>query len=322
MPPLCQRSAHQYSAVHNSYMDRRSFTKASMSAISLALAAPGGALAATDQLIRKAIPSSGELIPVIGLGTNRYGVDNSAASRAPLRDALHRFHQLGGTVIDTAPQYRSSETVLGDLIADLDISAEMFVATKTDKSTAAETSAQMQDSAEKLNIQKIDLMQVHNLRSWKTALPVMREWQQEGRIRYIGITTSRSNQYEEFERVLKTEKLDFIQINYSLEQREAADRILPLAADRGVAVMINRAFGGGRIFESVGDQPLPDWAKDFGCESWAQFLLKYAIGHSAATLAIPGMTKLRHVDDNFGAARGRLPSAEERRRQEIFYDSL
>jgi len=279
-------------------------------------------LAKSSQLIKKAIPSSGEMIPVIGLGTNRYGVDESTASRAPLRAALQRFHQLGGTVIDTAPMYRSSESVLGDLIADLNLRDDFFIATKSDKLSAAETDAQMHSSAKKLKTEKFDLMQVHNLRAWKSALPVMREWQQEGRIRYVGITTSRSSQYEEFEHVLRNEKLDFIQINYSLEQREAADRLLPLAADRGVAVMINRAFGGGRIFEAVGDRPLPDWAKDFGCDSWAQFLLKYAIGHPAATLAIPGMTKLHHVDDNFGAAHGRLPTAEERRRQELFYDAL
>ena len=212
--------------------------------------------------------------------------------------------------------------LLGDLIENLQLQDELFIATKADKSTAAETTEQMRSSAQKLKTDTFDLMQVHNLRGWKTALPVMREWQQEGRIRYVGITTSRSSQYAEFEHVLKTEKLDFIQINYSVEQREAAERILPLAADRGVAVMINRAFGGGRIFKAVGDRPLPDWAKDFGCESWAQFLLKYAIGHPAATLAIPGMTKLHHVDDNFGAAQGRLPTAEERQRQESFYDAL
>jgi diketogulonate reductase-like aldo/keto reductase len=267
-------------------MDRRSFTKAALGTVSLALTGTSHVLAEPSELIKKAIPSSGEMIPIIGLGTNRYGVDQSAASRAPLRAALQRFHHLGGTVIDTAPMYRSSESVLGDLIADLDIRDDLFVATKSDKLSEAETDAQMRSSATKLKTEKFDLMQVHNLRGWKSALPVMREWQQEGRIRYIGITTSRSSQYEEFEHVLKNEKLDFIQINYSLEQREAANRLLPMAADRGVAVMINRAFGGGRIFQSVGDQQLPDWAKDFGCESWAQFLLKYAIGHPAATMTI------------------------------------
>jgi len=301
-------------------MDRREFTKASLGFASLA--ALGPAIAGPEHMIKKAIPSSGEMIPIIGLGTNRYGVDESTAARAPLRAALQRFHVLGGTLIDTAPQYRTSESVLGDLIADLGIRNDLFIATKTDKSDAEDTNKQMQSSAKKLKTSKFDLMQVHNLRGWKTALPVMREWQQEGRIRYIGISTSRAKQYEDFEAVMRKEKLDFIQINYSLEQREAADRILPLAADLGVAVIINRAFGGGRIFQTVGDKPLPDWARDFGCESWAQFLLKYACGHPAATVAIPGMTKLHHVDDNFGAAHGRLPGAKERSRQEAFFDSL
>ncbi len=302
---------------------RRDFNAAGLGALSLAALGSGPALASPDELIRKAIPSSGELVPVIGLGTNRYGVGDDADQRAVLRAALRRFHELGGTVIDTAPMYRSSEAVLGDLIADLGIRDDLFIATKADEEPGGDaTAAQMRRSQQRLQTETFDLMQVHNLRGTRAALGAMREWQQEGRIRYIGITTSRSAQYEEFEQVMRNEALDFIQVNYSLEQREAADRILPLAADRGIAVIINRAFGGGRIFDRVGDQPLPDWATEFGCESWAQFLLKYAIGHPAATLSIPGMTKVHHVDDNFGAARGRLPDAAERRRQEAFYDSL
>ncbi|MDH3491857.1 MAG: aldo/keto reductase [Gammaproteobacteria bacterium] len=304
-------------------LTRREFTKASLGAATLAALGGSNALASTEQMIRKAVPSSGELLPIIGLGTNRYGVGESEAARVPLRHSLARFHRLGGTVIDTAPMYRSSEAVLGDLIAELGIRGDLFLATKTDRTDgSAGTDAQMNDSLARLKTKTIDLMQVHNLLGWKDALPVMREWQQEGRIRYIGITTSRASQYAEFEKVMQQEKLDFVQLNYSLEQRGAAERLLPLAADRGVAVIINRAFGGGRIFDKVGDQPLPDWARNFGCESWAQFLLKYAIGHPAATLSIPGMTKLHHVDDNFGAAHGRLPDAEERRRQEAFFDNL
>lgn len=302
-------------------MNRRDFTKASLA--TAVLAATGSVNADSPAvLIHKTIPSSGEQIPIIGLGTNRYGVGSAESERAPLRAALARFHSLGGKLIDTAPGYRTSETVLGDLIAELGIRDDAIVATKTDKGSAEETALQMQGSSKELRTSNFDLMQVHNLRGWKTALPVMREWQAEGRIRYVGITTSRSSQYDDFEAVMKKEKLDFIQINYSLEQREAAERLLPLAADRGVAVIVNRAFGGGRIFDAVGKNPLPDWAKEFGCESWAQFLLKYAIGHPAATLSIPGMTKLHHVDDNFGAARGRLPDAEERARQEAFFDAL
>jgi aryl-alcohol dehydrogenase-like predicted oxidoreductase len=304
-------------------ISRRNFSKAGLGAISLAAMGTGNALAGPEHIIRKAIPSSGETVPIIGLGTNRFGVGDDSQKRALLQATLRRFHQLGGTVIDTAPMYRSSESVLGDLIANLGIRRALFVATKTDKDGGADaTDAQMRESQRRLQTQKFDLMQVHNLIGWQDALPVLREWKQEGLVRYIGITTSRAKQYEEFERVMRQQDLDFIQINYSLEQREAAERLLPLAADRGMGVIINRAFGGGRIFDKVGDQTLPDWAAEFGCESWAQFLLKYAIGHPAATLSIPGMTKEYHVDDNFGAAHGRLPSAEERRRQESFFDSL
>lgn len=304
-------------------ISRRQFTTATLGAASVAALGGCRALAGAESLLEKAIPSSGETLPVVGLGTNRYGVDESEASRAPLRAALQRFHELGGTVVDTAPMYRTSESVLGDLIAELAIRDDLFIATKTDRTDGSDATArQMNESMSRLKTTTVELMQVHNLLGWRDALPVMREWQQEGRIRYIGITTSRASQYEEFEKVMRQEDLDFIQVNYSLEQREAAERLLPLAAERGMAVIINRAFGGGRIFEKVGDQPLPAWAGAFGCESWAQFLLKYAIGHPAATLSIPGMTKLRHVDDNFGAARSRLPTPEERARQESFFDSL
>ncbi len=303
-------------------ISRRDFGKASLGALSLAaIGAP--AMAGPEHLLRKAIPSSGETVPVVGLGTNRYGVGDDAAKRAVLKEALGRFHTLGGTVIDTAPMYRSSEAVLGDLIADLGIRRDLFIATKVDKEAGGDaTHAQIRESMRRLKTDTLDLLQVHNLIGWQDALPVLREWKQDGKVRYIGITTSRARQYEEFEKVMHEEDLDFVQINYSLEQREAAERILPLAADRGMAVMINRAFGGGRIFDKVGDKPLPHWARDFGCNSWAQFLLNYALGHPAATLSIPGMTKVHHVDDNFGAAHGMLPDAAQRKRQEAFFDAL
>lgn len=304
-------------------MTRREFTRASLAAASLAAIAASPAVAGPQRLVTRPIPSSGEQIPVIGLGTNRYGVDGSEAARAPLREALQRFRALGGTVIDTAPMYRTSESVLGDLIAGLGIRDELFIATKADRSGGrAETDAQMRASLEKLGTETFDLMQVHNLLGWRDALPVMREWKQDGRVRYIGITTSREDQYEEFEKVMRSQELDFVQVNYSLEQRKSADRLLPLAADRGMAVMINRAFGGGRLFDRVGDQPLPEWAADFDCTSWAQFLLNYAVSHPAATVAIPGMTKARHVDDNMAAGLGRLPDAGERERMEQFFDAL
>ena len=272
--------------------------------------------------IKRPSPSSGEMIPIVGIGTNRYGVGASAEERAPLRAALQRFHECGGSVVDTAPGYRTSESVLGDLISDLDVRDDLFVATKVDRAARADSESQMNDSLEKLRTDRFDLMQVHNLRGWENSIPLLRDWKDEGRIRYIGITTSRAKQYGLMEKIMRQEDLDFIQINYSLEQREAADRLLSLAADRGMAVIINRTFVGGRIFRQVADRPLPDWAAEFDCSSWAQFLLKYALGHPATTVAIPGMTKARHVDDNFGAAHGRLPNAIQRKQQEAFFDAL
>ena len=301
---------------------RRQFTQAAIGA-GVAMASTGPAvLAGEPALIKRPIPSSGELIPIVGIGTNRYGADATETARAPLRDSLARFHALGGTLVDTAPMYRNSESVLGDLVAELGIRDDLFIATKADRPDGREATAlQMRASAGKLRTDTVDLMQVHNLLGWRDALPLMLEQKQEGRIRYVGITTSRSSQYGDFENVMRDWDVDFIQVNYSLEQRVSADRLLPLAADRGMAVIINRGFGGGRIFQKVGDQPLPGWAREFA-SSWARFLLKYALSHPAATAAIPGMTKVRHVDDNMDAATGRMPDAEERRKMEQFYDAL
>lgn len=301
---------------------RREFNKTALAAGGALALGSSGALAIPENINRKAIPSSGEEIPIIGLGTNRYGVGSSEAVRAPLIAALKRFSELGGTVIDTAPSYRSSESVLGDLITDLDIRDDLFVATKSDQSDSDAIDRQMKESLGNLKTKRFDLMQVHNLRGWQEALPVMREWKAEGRIGYIGITTSRTEQYADFEKVMRQEDLDFVQLNHSIEQREAAERLMPLAADRGMAVMVNRAFGGGRIFSAMENLPVPDWAREFDCSSWAQFMLKYAISHPAATVVIPGMTKTHHVDDNMMAGRGRLPDQEERRKMAAFYDAL
>jgi aryl-alcohol dehydrogenase-like predicted oxidoreductase len=294
-----------------------------LAACGLIAAAGPAALSAPATIIRRRIPSSGELIPVMGLGTNRYGVGDSAEARAPLREALARFRERGGTVIDTAPGYRTSESVLGDLLSELGMHDDVFMATKFDRESGRDDSlAQMRDSADRLQTDTIDLMQVHSLRDWENNLPLLQELKQDGQFRYIGVTTSRSSQYADMEKAMNRHDLDFIQVDYSLEQREAAERLLPLAADRGMAVMLNRTFGGGRIFEAVGDQPLPEWAGDLQIESWAQFLLKYALSHPAATVAIPGMTKVRHVDDNFGAAQGPMPDAGQRRKMEAFFDAL
>jgi aryl-alcohol dehydrogenase-like predicted oxidoreductase len=304
-------------------ISRRDFTQTTLAACGLVAAGGPLALAGPATIIKRKIPSSGEAVPIIGLGTNRYGVGDSPDARAPLREALARFHEWGGSVIDTAPAYRTSESVLGDLVSDLGIRRDLFIATKIDRGSGREDSvAQTRDSARKLRTDTIDLMQVHNLSDWTNNIPLLQELKEDGRIRYIGITTSRSSQYADMEKAMQRHDLDFIQVDYSLEQREAAERLLPLAADRGMAVMLNRTFGGGRIFEAVGSQPLPEWANELQITSWAQFLLKYALSHPATTVAIPGMTKARHVDDNFGAAQGPMPDAAQRARMEGFFDAL
>ena len=302
---------------------RREFNRGVLAAGSLTALGPTSAFAGPAGVIKRPIPSSGEMIPIIGLGTNRYGRGTSAENIPPLREALARFHEWGGTVIDTAPSYRGSEGVLGKLMDELGIRDDLFVATKVDVQDTAAVHEQIRQSQAMLKTEKFELQQVHNVRYWQTSVPVLREWKDKGLVRYTGITTSRESQYEELGKAIKTEEMDFLQINYSLEQRTAAERLLPLAADRGMAVILNRTFGGGRIFEAVGDEPIPEWAaKELGITSWAQFLLKYALSHPAATLAIPGMTKYRHVDDNFGAAHEPMPNEAQRQKMEAFYESL
>ena len=301
---------------------RREFAQAGMA--TAALASIGGpAVTADNPLIRRPIPSSGETVPVIGLGTNRYGVGNDKELRVPLRESLNKFHQLGGAVIDTAPGYRSSEQVLGELIGDLGIGKDLFMATKIDRDDRASDIDRMQRSLRLLRVSAIDLMQCHNLIGWEIAIPLLREWKQAGAIRYLGITTSRQRQYGLMEKIMKTHDLDFVQINYSLaDQRESAERLLPLAAERGMAVMVNRPFGGGNVFKRLNKMTLPDWAAEFDCDSWSQFLLKYVLSHPAVTCTIPGMTKARHVVDNMAAGSGRMPTADLRRRQEQYFDAL
>ena len=302
-------------------ISRRDFTKAGLGAGTLV--ALGANVGAEDASLQRAIPSSGEEIPIVGVGTNRYGVGDDQAAREPLRDSLREFHRLGGTVIDTAPGYRSSEEVLGDLIEELGIADDLFMATKVDRAGRGAIADRMERSFRLLESSTIDLMQCHNLIGWEDAIPVMKGWKDEGRIRYVGITTSRERQYGLMEKIMTQHDLDFIQINYSLaDQRSAADRLLPLAKDRGMAELINRPFGGGGVFSKLSGVELPPWAADFDCESWGQFLLKYALSHDAATAAIPGMTKVHHVTDNMAAARGAMPTAAQRRRQEAFFDGL
>jgi aryl-alcohol dehydrogenase-like predicted oxidoreductase len=302
-------------------------------AIQLALASGlvtslGGApaLFAADALLHRRIPSSGERLPVIGVGTNNYS-PTTPEERAARRAVLERLTGSGLRVIDSAPLYRESERVIGELLAEIDNRPKAFLATKVTapNKTREEGLASMEESMRRLQTDFIELMQVHNLIGTEVLLPLIREWIAAKRIRHVGVTTSRDEQYPEIVRLMRTEPLDFIQVDYSLGNRGAAEQILPLAAERGIAVLINLPFGGrrdGNLFSRVRGQSLPSWAAEFDARSWGQFFLKYVLSHPAVTCAIPGMTKIANLDDNLGAALGRLPDAAMRKRMEEFWDGL
>jgi len=280
----------------------------------------------TLPLITKAIPSSGEKLPVIGVGTNAYGV--SAPEELALRlEVLRHLPQLGGSVVDTAPAYGTSEAVIGDLVAQLGNRNKLFLATKVTArdGDVAGGKAMLEESFKRLKTQHIDLVEVHNLQGVAEMVPVLLEMKVAKRIKYIGITTSNDAQHEALAAAMRQYPLDFIQVNYSLGDRESGATILPLAQERKIAVLLNVPFGGRRgsnLFARVKDKPLPDWAAEFDATTWAHIFLKYAVSHPAVTCAIPGTTKLAHLEDNQRAARGRLPDAAMRVRIEKFWDGL
>lgn len=302
-------------------MNRRDLLKSILAASAAPTLVSGLSAYADAPLIRKPIPSSGEKIPVVGIGTNRYGVDDNEQAKAPLKEVIAAFAKVAGGVIDTAPMYGRSETVIGELIAELKLGDHFFVATKCDVGGGDETKQQLASSQAKLASGKLDLVAVHNLTNWQSQLAVLREAKANKQIRYLGVTTSRDRQYAELETIMRNEPLDFVQINYSLADREA-EPLLQLAQEKEMAVMINLPFGRGRLFSAVGDQSLPAWAAEFDAQSWGQFFLKYVVSHPAVTCAIPGTTKLKHLKDNLGAAQGRLPTAEQRKQMEAFFDAL
>ncbi len=263
--------------------------------------------------ITRAIPSTGERLPVIGLGTSGpFEVGADASVRAPLVEVLGGFFDSGCTLIDTSPMYSTAEAVLGDLLTPAQ-QTRAFVATKVWTRGAAEGIAQMQRSMQLLKRERVDLMQVHNLLDLDIHLATLRRWKDEGRVRYLGITHFTVAAQDEVAAIVQREKLDFVQINYSATTPDAANRLLPLCADRGVAVLVNRAFDDGKIFARLRDRPLPAWAAEIDCTSWAQLLLKFAIAHPAVTCVIPATGKLRNLQDNVAAGRGRLPDAAQQK---------
>lgn len=302
-------------------ISRREILQAGAILGAASLASPRMALAQSAELVNRPVPSTGVRVPIIGIGTNRFR-SGDPAFVARLRDTLAAFARLGGKVVDTAPSYGDSERVIGGILSESGLREALFLATKVDRDSVADGREGLANSFAALRTQRLDLVQLHNLRGSRTLLPLLREEQAAGRIGHVGITSSSDRQYAEMEAIMRRERLDFIQVDYAVGNRGAGERLLPLAADRGMAVLVNLPFGRGAQFRAVGGRPLPDWAAEIDCTSWAQVFLKYVISHPAVTCAIPGSTQVPHVEDNLGAARGRLPDAAMRQTMARYFDAI
>lgn len=277
----------------------------------------------TSDLIMKAIPSSGEQIPVIGMGTSRtFDMKGNAESLAQLGEVMRAFTDGGGTVIDSSPMYGRAEERVGDVLRAMSPRPKVFAATKVWTRGQSKGIKQMQESEERMGTKPFDLIAVHNLKDWKTHLATLAQWKEEGRVRYIGITTSHGRSHDDFEELMATQTLDFVQFSYNIEDRAAEERLLPLAADRGIATMINRPFQRGDLFDRAKGKPLPPLATELGCTSWAQFFLKYIAGHPAVTNIIPATAKAKHMRDNMQANRGVLPDAGQRVAMQTLFEKL
>ncbi|MBI4290260.1 MAG: aldo/keto reductase [Betaproteobacteria bacterium] len=279
-----------------------------------------------NRLLARTIPKSGESIPAIGLGTWQvFDIAGNRAARAEAAQALGRFVDLGGRLIDSSPMYGSAESVVGELSQETGIHERLFMATKVWTRGRDAGIRQMEESMRRMRLapgRPLDLMQVHNLVDAKTHLAVLREWKAAGRIRYLGVTHYHESAHAELEQLMRSIDLDFVQINYSLAERASEKRLLGAAADTRTAVIINRPFAEGAMFRQVRDKPLPGWAAEFDCASWAQFFLKWILAHPAVTCAIPGTRSARHVEDNLGAGLGRLPDEATRRKMARHFDAL
>ena len=263
----------------------------------------------------RTIPSSGEKLPVVGCGTwQTFDVGADANARKKLAEVLATLFDAGGSVIDSSPMYGTSEDVAGSIVADLGARSKAFIATKVWTRGKQAGIQQIERSMQLLRTDKLDLMQVHNLLDWRIHLATLRDMKAKGRIRYIGVTHYTSSAYKELEAVMRSEKLDFIQVNYSADDRAAEDRILPLAADRGMAVLINLPFGGGGLLRRLRGRPLPQWAADIDCRSWAQILLKFVLGNPAVTCVIPGTSNPDHMRENARAGVGAFLTEAQRKR--------
>jgi diketogulonate reductase-like aldo/keto reductase len=296
-------------------LTRAEFLRVSAAALTAGTHLAQATTQARPTMIMRSIPSSGTPLPVIGLGTWRgFDVGTDAAARAQRAEVLRVLFDAGGRVIDSSPMYGTSEDVVGALLTQLQAHDRAFVATKVWTEGREAGIAQMDASTRKLQHPRIELMQIHNLVDWRTHLDTLRAWKRDGRIGHLGITHYRDDAHAELEAVMRAEVLDSVQLNYSIDNRASEDRLLPLAAERGVAVLVNLPFGGGGLLKRVQGRPLPSWASELGCRSWAQVLLKYVIAHPAVTCVIPGTSRPEHMRDNAEAGTGALPDVDLRRR--------
>jgi diketogulonate reductase-like aldo/keto reductase len=273
-------------------------------------------------MLTRIIPSSGEALPVIGIGTYKgFDVGSGGKTRTALGDVLRVLFSQEGSVLDTSPMYGRSEEVAGELLSAQGARKKAFVATKVWTEGRGAGIDQMKRSMKLLQCESIDLMQIHNLVDWNTHLATLRAWKEEGRIRYHGITHYSSRAYGEMEKIMRAEKLDFIQLNYSLDDREAAQRLLPLAAERGMAVLVNLPFGQGSLLKALRGKPVPPWMQEAGCDTWPQVLLKFALAHKAVTCVIPGTGNPDHMADDCRAGVGAILNDSHVKKLTAFWDS-
>ena len=305
------------------HISRRTFILGTGALAAAMTFGPGDLLSAERTPIRRAIPSSGELLPIMGMGTwGTFDVGEDPAVRAQLTEVMQAFFAGGGKLIDSSPMYGRAEAVVGELLQAFGKREAVFAATKVWTDGRQNGIDQMGQSMQRMGVEVMDLMQIHNLRDWQTHLPVLREWKQKGRFRYIGITTSHGRNHQELGDIMEREPLDFVQFTYNLEDRAVEQRLLPLAADRGIATLINRPFQRADLFAKVKGKTLPAWSAEFDCRSWGQYFLKFIAGHPAVTCIIPATSKVHHMQDNMEAGFGPLPDAAQRRRMVAHYEAL
>lgn len=306
----------------------RAFRPTRRAAVQWALAIASGlrpvvAAAAAPEILTRPIPRSNEPLPVVGLGTAvNFDIGDNAEKRAALAAVLRALAAGGGKLVDTASSYGTAESVLGQLFAETGLRQRLFVATKVEARELADPAAALDRALRRLRSERLELMMLHNVSRPEESLAPMRQWQSAGTVRYLGVSTSSLRDFEAVEAVMRREKPDVLEVNYSLADREAEKRLLPAAAELGTAVLADLPFGRGRLFRAVKGRPLPEWASEFDAASWAQFFLKYLIAHPAVTAVIPGTSEAEHMQDNLGAGHGRLPDEVQRRRMVEFFDSL